>query len=185
MKKYLTVFLVLGISLCSVDMPGLGGPESFCPPAFSPQDEEALETLIGNIQGKQHEHFPNQTPVKEKRITSPFGWRKDPFTFRMRFHQGIDFSGKHGTEVYAAAKGRVVYAGWHVDYGRVVDIDHGEDLMTRYAHNSVLKVVVGQMIEKGEHIAHMGSTGRATGTHLHFEVRFRGVEQNPAWYLHA
>ena len=100
-------------------------------------------------------------------------------------HEGIDFLADAGSSVAAAAAGVVVFAGFHPQYGYVVDIDHGNDLVTRYAHCSKLFVKEGDVVARGRKIAEVGSTGRSTGPHLHFEVRFRGAAQNPTKFLLA
>ena len=117
---------------------------------------------------KRHLHQARQAaPVKEQ----------------MSLHEGIDFAGSPGTPILAAAGGVVVYAEYHAGYGNMVEIDHGNDLITRYAHCLKLNVKVGDMVLRGAKIAEMGSSGRSTGTHLHFEVRQRGVSVNPAQFL--
>jgi len=100
-------------------------------------------------------------------------------------HEGIDFLADPGTPVVAAADGIVVFSGFHPQYGYVVDLDHGNDLVTRYAHCSKLLVKEGDVVTRGRKIAESGSTGRSTGPHLHFEVRFRGAAQNPSKFLFA
>ena len=114
---------------------------------------------------------------------SNYGWRIDPFTGQHSLHEGIDFAGGVGTPILAAAGGVVVYAEYHSAYGNMVEIDHGNELITRYAHASKLHVKVGEMVLRGAKIAEVGSTGRSTGTHLHFEVRQRGIAVNPAQFL--
>ena len=114
---------------------------------------------------------------------SSFGRRIDPFNGQWAMHEGIDFLADMGSPVVAAAGGVVVFAGLHPQYGYMVDIDHGNDLVTRYAHCSKLLVREGDVVHRGRKIAESGSTGRSTGPHLHFEVRFRGVAQNPAKFL--
>jgi len=114
---------------------------------------------------------------------SGFGWRIDPITGQMALHEGIDFIAETGTPILAAASGVVITAEFQHAYGNMVEIDHGGDLMTRYAHASKLLVKVGQFVRSGEKIAEVGTTGRSTGSHLHFEVRHKGVAQNPAKFL--
>jgi murein DD-endopeptidase MepM/ murein hydrolase activator NlpD len=114
---------------------------------------------------------------------SGFGWRIDPITGQMAVHEGIDFIAESGTPILAAAAGVVVTAEFQHAYGNMVEIDHGGDMLTRYAHASKLLVKVGQLVRSGEKIAEVGNTGRSTGPHLHFEVRHRGVAQNPAKFL--
>jgi murein DD-endopeptidase MepM/ murein hydrolase activator NlpD len=99
------------------------------------------------------------------------------------FHEGLDFSAEVGTPILAAAGGAVIFAAMHPQYGKMVEIDHGNNLVTRYAHASKLLVKVGDVVLRGSKIAEVGNTGRSTGTHLHFEVRHGGVAQNPARFL--
>ena len=117
---------------------------------------------------------PQVVPATVRRITSSFGYRRDPFTRRGAMHNGIDFKGPYGSGIYAAARGEVTFAGWKGGYGRTVEISHGNGLMTRYAHLSRIDVAVGQMLEAGETLGGLGSSGRSTGPHLHFEVRING-----------
>jgi murein DD-endopeptidase MepM/ murein hydrolase activator NlpD len=114
---------------------------------------------------------------------SGFGWRIDPITGQMALHEGIDFIAETGTPILAAASGVVVTAEFQHAYGNMVEVDHGGDLLTRYAHASKILVKVGQLVRSGEKIAEVGTTGRSTGSHLHFEVRHKGVAQNPARFL--
>ena len=98
-------------------------------------------------------------------------------------HEGVDYMVPEGTPIYASAGGVVVYADMHPEYGNMVEIDHGNQIITRYAHASKLIVKVGQLVRRGQEIAISGSTGRSTGPHLHFEVRYKGVAQNPVRFL--
>jgi murein DD-endopeptidase MepM/ murein hydrolase activator NlpD len=116
---------------------------------------------------------------------SGFGYRLDPFTGEESLHEGIDFFAPTGAAIYAAASGAVVSADFHPGYGYMVDIDHGNDLVTRYAHASRLLVKTGELVKRGQLIAEVGSTGRSTGPHLHFEVRYRGIPQNPNRFIQA
>ena len=97
----------------------------------------------------------------------------------------MSLMGDVGRQVFAGAGGVVIFAGYHIQYGRMVEIDHGNDFVTRYAHGSKLFVKVGEVVRRGRKIAAVGSTGRSTGPHLHFEVRYKGVAQNPARFLRA
>ncbi|MBE3597056.1 MAG: peptidoglycan DD-metalloendopeptidase family protein [Hydrogenibacillus sp.] len=117
------------------------------------------------------------------RVTSVFGLRADPFTKTRRFHEGIDFANAVGTPIRAAAKGKIVFAGRSGDYGQMIEIDHGNGLSTVYAHLSKMLVRPGDVVEKGQTIGRMGSTGRSTGPHLHFEVRRGGRPIDPAPFL--
>jgi murein DD-endopeptidase MepM/ murein hydrolase activator NlpD len=127
--------------------------------------------------------IPTMMPVKASYNPSGFGRRIDPFNGQWAMHEGIDFIADAGSPIVAAAGGVVIFAGFHPQYGYMVDIDHGNDLVTRYAHCSKLMVREGDLVQRGRKIAEVGSTGRSTGPHLHFEVRFRGASQNPAKFL--
>ncbi|HTQ74654.1 MAG TPA: M23 family metallopeptidase [Burkholderiales bacterium] len=129
--------------------------------------------------------MPTIPPVDGSWSASSFGWRIDPFNGMLAMHEGVDFVVDVGTPVFAAAGGVVRFAGMHPQYGYMVEIDHGNDFTTRYAHNSRLLVKEGDVVQRGAKIAESGATGRATGPHLHFEVRYRGVAQNPARFLQA
>ena len=142
----------------------------------------ALESILV-IDSAKKKLIPTMMPVIGGAYNSNFGWRLDPFNGQHSYHEGIDFAGSLGTPILAAAGGVVVYAEYHAAYGNMAEIDHGNDLITRYAHASKLLVKVGDMVLRGAKIAEMGSTGRSTGTHLHFEVRQRGVSVNPAQFL--
>ena len=116
-------------------------------------------------------------------ISSRFGWRKDPFTSEEKFHSGIDISAEKGTEIKAALSGKVIRSCKMEDYGNVVAVDHGRGIVTLYAHNEKNLVKVGDQVEKGSPIAMVGSTGRSTGSHLHFEVRKYGIKIDPMKFL--
>lgn len=132
------------------------------------------------------ERVPLGSPVKAAvRFTSGFGVRRDPKTGGKRMHNGLDFAGKQGTDIFATADGVVTHAGWQSGFGRLVIIQHEFGIETRYAHNTSLRVRKGQRVSRGEHIADMGSTGRSTGTHLHYEVRVNGKPVNPMTYIKA
>ncbi|MES2938441.1 MAG: M23 family metallopeptidase [Pseudomonadota bacterium] len=129
--------------------------------------------------------LPTQLPVQFGHLGSPFGWRIDPFTGRSALHTGMDFEAQTGAPIVAAAGGVVVTAEVHPAYGNMVEIDHGNDLVTRYAHASRLAVKKGDLVKRGHKIAEVGTTGRSTGPHLHFEVLVQGVPQNPQKFLAA
>lgn len=129
--------------------------------------------------------LPTQVPVVDVELGSPFGWRIDPFTGRSALHTGLDFPGEPGTPISAAAGGIVVTQEVHPAYGNLVEIDHGNDLVSRYAHASRVLVRKGDLVRRGQRIAEIGSTGRSTGPHLHFEVLVRGVQQDPQKFLDA
>lgn len=126
---------------------------------------------------------PNQRPVDEGYVGSGFGFRIDPITGRRALHTGLDFAAEKGTPILAAAAGVVIVAEYHPAYGKMVDIDHGGGLVTRYAHASRLDVAKGDLVKRGQKIAEVGSTGRSTGPHLHFEVLVNDRPQNPARFL--
>ena len=129
---------------------------------------------------------PFASPVRAAvRHTSGFGYRRDPKTGGRRMHNGADFAGAHGTDIFATADGVVTHAGWQSGFGRLVTIQHAFGIETRYAHNTRIRVKVGQRVSRGDHIADMGSTGRSTGTHLHYEVRVNGRPVNPMIYIKA
>jgi murein DD-endopeptidase MepM/ murein hydrolase activator NlpD len=116
-------------------------------------------------------------------LTSPFGWRRDPFTRVLRFHSGLDIAGQLGQPVAAAADGVVVRAEWSSGFGNLVEVDHGFGISTLYGHNSKLLVHAGDRVVAGQELARMGSTGRSTGVHCHFEVHLDGEPVDPMPYL--
>ncbi len=128
---------------------------------------------------------PTQAPVLTGNLGSTFGWRIDPFTGRSALHTGLDFPAEPGTPIYAAAGGVVVTQEFHPQYGNMIEIDHGNDLITRYGHSSRVFVKKGDLIKRGQKIAEVGTTGRSTGPHLHFEVLVQGVPQDPQKFLTA
>lgn len=127
--------------------------------------------------------FPGRMPADGARFGSPFGNRTDPFTHRLSFHPGIDLVARTGTPILAAAGGRVIFAGEKAGYGNAVEIDHGNGLVTRYGHASRIVVHVGDLVLPRQYVADVGSTGRSTGPHLHFEVLVNGAPVDPAAYL--
>ncbi len=129
--------------------------------------------------------LPLGTPAETGHVTSGFGVRSDPFTHRSAMHHGLDISALKGTPIYATAPGLVTFAGRDGPYGYLVEINHGLGIKTRYAHLSKVLVKEGDKVSYRDKIALMGSTGRSTGTHLHYEVMFNGVPQNPAKFLKA
>lgn len=128
---------------------------------------------------------PSARPADGMSLTSGFGYRHDPFNGQRAMHAGLDFRGPHGSPIRAAAPGRVSFVGVKSGYGNVVEVDHGHGIQTRYAHLSGFSSRVGQAVQSGQSIARMGSTGRSTGTHLHFEVRVNGTAVNPRRFLEA
>jgi murein DD-endopeptidase MepM/ murein hydrolase activator NlpD len=137
-------------------------------------DQKIRQTLV-----------PTEEPVPGGRVGSPFGFRIDPITGRSALHTGLDFPADTGTPIVAAAGGVVVVQDLHPAYGNMVEIDHGNNLITRYAHASRVYVTKGDIVKRGQQIAEVGSTGRSTGPHLHFEVWVSGVVQDPARFLAA
>lgn len=130
-------------------------------------------------------HMPAIQPVPEKflrTMASGYGVRRDPVYGTMKFHEGMDFSAPVGTPVYATADGLVRTSSWQGAYGNMVEIDHGFNYVTRYAHLSKLIAIPGQQVTRGDLIGLVGNTGKSTGSHLHYEVRYRGAPQNPVNY---
>lgn len=132
-------------------------------------------------------HMPAIQPVPEKflrTMASGYGVRRDPVYGTMKFHEGMDFSAPIGTPVYATADGTVRTSSWQSAYGNMIEIDHGYNYTTRYAHMSKLIAGVGQQVKRGDLIGLVGNTGKSTGPHLHYEVRYRGAPQNPVNYYY-
>ena len=130
-------------------------------------------------------HVPAIQPVKNKdlrTVASGFGWRVDPVYNIQKFHEGMDFSAEKGTDVFATGDGKVISSQWDTGYGQCIVIDHGYGYTTRYAHLSKIIARTGKVVKRGEKIGEVGSTGKATGPHLHYEVHLRGQIQNPAHY---
>lgn len=178
---------------------GQGGPEVLQHKFTELELQQKIDELAGTIEVKtdklsavealllqrsmKEKALPNEMPVKGAYNSSSYGWRVDPFTGNHAFHEGLDFPAQIGTPIYAAASGIVTTAELTLDYGKIVKIDHGSGVETRYAHASKLLVNVGDRVEKGQLIAEVGSTGRSTGAHLHFEVRLNGDPLDPRKYL--
>jgi len=127
--------------------------------------------------------LPTLMPVNYPYLSSSFGWRRHPISGRHVMHEGLDFAAPKGTPIHAASGGVVTAAGYKSGYGNMVEIYHGNDLVTRYAHASKLKVKAGDIVERGQEIAAVGSTGHSTGPHLHFEVRMAGHPLDPVLFL--
>ena len=213
MQAQLTRLDALGERLSSVaglrpqefrfsEAPGLGGaaptllpPQNLSLADFSDKlaslahNLETRNDMLGVLEAQLFEQtvkkrlLPTMMPVRAPYNASSFGRRIDPFTGQWAMHEGIDFLAEAGASIVAAASGVVAFAGFHPQYGYMVDIDHGNDLVTRYAHSSKLLVKEGEVVQRGRKIAEVGSTGRSTGPHLHFEVRYRGAAQNPLKFL--
>jgi len=175
------------------ERPGaMGGP--FVPPR-APTDANGLERQIyriniARIQLHRLTHALHRVPVRkplegEIDLASGFGVRQDPFNGSPAMHTGLDIHGENGDPVRASADGTVTAAGWTGGYGRAVDIDHGNGLSTRYAHLSAIEVRVGQSVKSGQIVGKVGSTGRSTGPHLHYETRVRGEAVDPQKFLRA
>lgn len=180
---------------------GRGGPEVRGSPLSLSEFESALNSLVAKVDiagdqmmvleallvegSAQRKFLPTLPPVENVSFTSNYGYRIDPFTGHQSFHEGIDFAAETGAPIVASASGKVISAEQHPAYGKVIDIDHGNGLVTRYAHASELLVKEGDLVVRGQKIARVGSTGRSTGPHLHFEVRLNGAPQNPARFLAA
>ena len=182
-----------------IDLPGRGDNEGLGGPlvplsgteaviyAFETR-MEAVELTLANLSdiGRIVTRLPVRRPVSEDAsISSGYGPRMDPFLGRPAMHQGLDFRASKGTQVMAAGAGKVVRAGRLGGYGNVVEIDHGQGITSRYAHLSRISVKVGDTVKPGDAIGKVGSTGRSTGPHLHFEVRRNGASRNPITYIRA
>ncbi|NVO55595.1 peptidoglycan DD-metalloendopeptidase family protein [Rhodobacteraceae bacterium B1Z28] len=174
---------------------GMGGP--LTPLTFSTRGEElSADEVRANTLLKQMDQLnlyriaaekaPFASPVRAAvRFTSGYGTRRDPKTGGRRMHNGTDFAGPRGTDIFATADGVVSHAGWQSGFGKLVKVKHAFGIETLYAHNSKINVKVGQRVSRGDHIADMGTTGRSTGTHLHYEVRVNGKPVNPMTYIKA
>ncbi len=182
--------------------PALGGPEnavsasSYEPPAYmdllddlaediSNREQQlgVLETLLVNRK-MSRDVFLAGRPVKKGWMSSRYGYRNDPITGKRAWHNGVDFAGKEGADVVSVAAGVVVYAGNRSGYGKMVEINHGSGYSTRYGHHKELVVKTGDIVRKGEVIGLMGSSGRSTGPHVHFEVFKNGRIVDPSTYIH-
>ena len=149
------------------------------------QDQfSVLETMLVHDSANR-KFMPTGLPILDGWFSSNFGYRIDPFTGQQSMHEGIDFPADAGTPIVATASGKVIYAEWHPAYGKMIEIDHGNGLVSRYAHTSAMYAKEGDLVVRGQKVAAVGSTGRSTGPHLHFEVRLNGVPQNPARFLQA
>ena len=148
------------------------------------QQLSVLETMMMN-RNLQDEVMPTGRPISRGWLSSYFGIRTDPFNGRRVHHSGVDFAGKMGSDIVTVAAGVVTYSAKRSGYGRLVQINHGNGYSTRYGHCSELLVKVGDTVKKGELVAKMGTSGRSTGPHVHFEVLFNGRAVNPKKYIHA
>jgi murein DD-endopeptidase MepM/ murein hydrolase activator NlpD len=143
---------------------------------------DVLEEVIMNRQLRK-ESKPRGRPIVKGWTSSYFGKRADPFTGKIAMHKGMDFAGKEGSEIISVASGVVTWAGKRYGYGNLIEINHGNGFATRYGHNATLLVKMGDNVEKGQAISYMGSTGRSTGPHVHFEVLKNDRQINPAKYV--
>jgi murein DD-endopeptidase MepM/ murein hydrolase activator NlpD len=181
--------------------PAVGGPEGLVEGAVAAAPEltamldgltqqirdrerqlSVLESLI-STRNLSRQIVPGGRPVTQGWISSYFGHRADPFTGRKAFHRGIDFAGPAGSQVVAVASGVVTYSKERFGYGKTVEVNHGGGYVTRYAHNQKVLVAVGDTVQKGQAIALIGSTGRSTGPHLHFEVLKQGRAVDPMSFV--
>lgn len=190
-------------ALQSGEIPGRGGAESSLP--SRPLTIGEFSALLGNL-GRQldarsdqlgvleallvqdsanRKFMPTLAPIIDGWFSSNFGYRIDPFSGLQSFHEGIDFPAGQGTPVVASASGKVIEAGVHPQYGKILAIDHGNGLVSRYAHAAEILVDEGDLVLRGQRVATVGSTGRSTGPHLHYEVRLNGVPQNPVRFLRS
>lgn len=183
-----------------IETPGVGGSDPVTPQSASDvrsrldeldvqlqssgEQLSLIEALLAD-QDVDLSATPAGMPVRGGYMSSHFGSRTDPITGGSQFHRGLDFSGKAGDPVSTVADGVVIFSGRDAGYGNLVEIDHGNGLMTRYGHNSKLLVSVGERVRAGDTISLMGSTGRSTGNHLHFEVWRDGRPVNPRQFLQS
>ncbi len=199
----LRLSLLAGIASEEFDfeqVPAIGGMEPANQQEFNiPDFIQSLETLSSKLDEHKHKlsmldsrmlenkleiaAVPSGNPVADGWLSSGFGERTDPISGKHDSHKGLDFAGKQGTEIFAVANGVVTWSGKQKGYGNIVEIDHGHGYITRYAHNEENIVKVGDKVEKGQTIALMGSTGRSTGTHVHFEVEQNGKRVDPRPFL--
>jgi murein DD-endopeptidase MepM/ murein hydrolase activator NlpD len=178
---------------------GRGGPLIQPTPLSADDLQRAVESLSHELEAKgdtlsllenqllderiRKSLLPTTLPLEVGWNASSFGWRVDPITGEAARHEGVDFTADVGTPIKAAAAGVVINVEKHPQYGNLLEIDHGNDLVTRYAHCSKVSVQPGALVKRGQLIGAVGNTGRTTGPHLHFEVRIKGVAQNPNRFL--
>ncbi len=143
---------------------------------------QVLEELLGNREYLEESRLSGW-PVRDGWISSPYGQRLDPISGKMAWHAGMDFAGRPGADVIAIAAGVVIYAGQREHYGMMVEVDHGDGYITRYAHHDDLQVETGDIVKRGDVLGTLGSTGRTTGPHVHIEVIKNGRHTNPAQYV--
>ena len=181
-------------------VPAVGGPGTLGESYQAPEIQSVLDKLASRIDRREQQlevlddlllankiktdTFVAGRPIKRGWMSSRYGKRTDPFNGRLAWHAGVDFAGKEGSDVIAVASGVVTWASDRYGYGKLVEINHGNGYKTRYAHGAELKVKLGDVVRKGDVVAAMGSSGRSTGPHVHFEVYKNGRTVDPAAYLH-
>lgn len=181
-------------------VPAVGGPGTLGETYQAPEIQSVLDKLASRIDRREQQlevlddlllankiktdTFVAGRPIKRGWMSSRYGKRTDPFNGRLAWHAGVDFAGKEGSDVIAVASGVVTWASDRYGYGKLVEINHGNGYKTRYAHGAEIKVKVGDVVRKGDVVAAMGSSGRSTGPHVHFEVYKNGRTVDPAAYLH-
>jgi murein DD-endopeptidase MepM/ murein hydrolase activator NlpD len=180
--------------------PAVGGPGTMGETYQAPEIQSVLDKLASRIDRREQQlevlddlllankiktdTFVAGRPIKRGWMSSRYGKRTDPFNGRLAWHAGVDFAGKQGSDVIAVASGIVTWASDRYGYGKLVEINHGNGYKTRYAHGAEIKVKLGDVVRKGDVVAAMGSSGRSTGPHVHFEVYKNGRTVDPAAYLH-
>ncbi len=180
--------------------PAVGGPGTLGEAYQVPEINEVLNELAERIDSREQQlevlddlmsanklsadTFVAGRPITKGWMSSRYGKRTDPFTGRLAWHGGVDFAGQMGADIVAVASGVVTWSGPRYGYGNLVEVNHGNGYKTRYAHCKELKVALGDIVRKGDVVALMGSTGRSTGPHVHFEVYKNGRTVDPAAYIH-
>jgi len=178
------IYAQLAVSAPAVVTQGMGGPEELAPLTGVETRYSYSPRQPGQSPAKSMATTMAMTrPVVGGWVSSHFGQRRDPFTGRPAVHRGLDFAGLDNSAILAVAPGVVTWSGRQRGYGNLIEIDHGNGWVTRYGHNSFNLVTPGDYVKLGQTIALMGSTGRATGIHLHFEVLYRGRYQNPSRFV--
>ncbi len=198
-KTIARLSIIAGAVIAMAATPAAANSSAEVPAVRDTVTKDAKATALGEANGEFRTLFadwksldtsergvvsiPSIMPVRGVRTTSNFGMRSDPFRGNRRRHNGIDLAGPIGTPIYATADGVVSKAQWFGGYGRYIQIEHGGAMQTRYGHMSRLNVRANQRVRKGEVIGYMGSSGRSTGSHLHYEVRISGKPVNPLPYM--
>ncbi len=144
---------------------------------------KAIESLLADKHWQKGQYLTGK-PIESGWLSSHFGKRIDPFNGRIAWHNGVDFAGKEGADIQAVASGVVTWSGARYGYGTMVEIDHGNGFATRYAHNKENNVNIGDVVAKGQVVGAVGSSGRSTGPHVHFEVIKHGKAVDPAKYIY-